>query len=84
MDCNERCHEESCKYCPKSKIKEIHCTDCKMDLEVYYYIDDKCLCLNCAIKYVQDNIEQFQKEYDEFETEQDIIDCLNTHYKNIF
>lgn len=84
MYCNEWCHESSCRYCPKSKIKEIHCDNCDIDLDVFYDIDDKCLCLECAIEYVQDNIEQFEDEYDEFETEQDIIDCLNTHFKSQF
>lgn len=84
MDCNEYCIEPSCRYCPKSKIKEIYCKNCNVDLDIYYYIDNKCLCLKCAIKYIEDNIERFEEEYNIFETEQDIIDCLNTHFDRKF
>ena len=84
MWCNEYCPEVSCRGCPKSKIKELHCDRCDIDLDIYYDIDDKCLCLKCAIKHVEKNMDQFEKEYGIFKTEEDIIELLETHYKRIF
>lgn len=76
--------EDSCRGCSKCKIKEIHCKNCNVDLDIYYYIDDKCLCLDCAIKYVEDNIERFEEEYDIFENRKDVVDFLKTHFETRF
>ena len=84
MNCNECCFEPSCRGCPHCNIKEIHCDNCEIDLDIYYCIDDKALCFECAIEYIEDNIKRFEEEYDVLETQQDIIDLLDTHFKTRF